>query len=273
MDCKTSENLGGHHFENHHGDLKSYVCDGCGLSFSRKNNITKHKKTGACKGFFQQDEEQAENETNKFTCHKCHKTFKYRQSYTQHMEWIHLGQKKQQCEDCGQTFAQLAHLRRHRVKVHDHVMPHLCTFCDSRFVSMIQWKTHLKRYHDVDVEPNANIITDETVDNDNTANNEILEDTKKITSKETNVGIISSAASKSCPAADCKFQTHIISELNDHIDAVHDSRPYKCRKCGTAFKKSYHLKAHDTEVHIGIRPHVCETCGFSFARYVFTSLL
>ena len=48
-------------------------------------------------------------------------------------------------------------------------------------------------------------------------------------------------------------------------------RPYKCRKCGIAFKKSYHLKAHDTEVHIGIRPHVCETCGFSFARWDFTS--
>ena len=114
------------------------------------------------------------------------------------MEWIHLGHKKQQCEDCGQTFSQLHHLRRHRVKVHDHVMPHLCTVCDSRFVSMIQWKTHMKRYHDVDVEPNTNIIiTDETVENYNTAN-EISEDSKKITSKETNVVI--SPASKNCPA-------------------------------------------------------------------------
>ena len=96
---------------------------------------------------------------------------------------------------------------------------------------MIQWKTHMKRYHDVDVEPNvANLITtDEKLENDyNTANNKLLleDTTKKITSsnKTNDVGFISPATSKSCPAADCKFQTNNISELNDHIDSIHESR-------------------------------------------------
>ena len=145
QDFKTDVQLGEHHATVHAG-VKPYVCDGCGLSFSRKNNITKHKKSGACKGF-----KLEKLESGEFNCQKCGKTFKYKQSYTQHMEWVHLGHKKNQCEDCGQLFSQIHHLRRHRVKVHNHVMPHVCTVCDSRFVSMTQWKTHMKRYHEIDV--------------------------------------------------------------------------------------------------------------------------
>ena len=252
---KTIAQLNEHH-ASMHGGPKPYVCDGCGLSFSRKNNITKHKKTGACKGFNHVDE--TDDVENKFKCGQCEKTFKYKQSYNQHMEWIHLGQKKNQCEDCGQLFSQVHHLRKHRVKVHNHIMPHVCTVCNNRFVSATQWKTHMKRYHEIDVITN-------TIEKPSEEDSTKIEDENQSPNEENlDKKTLISGASKKCPA--CPFQTPQAADLQDHIDLVHDSRPYKCKKCGTAFKKSYHLKAHDTEVHIGIRPHVCETCGFSFAR-------
>ena len=93
LDCKTNAQLGEHNITVHGGGAKPFVCDGCGMAFSRKNNITKHKKTGACKGFQRIDELENGLAPPPYDCVKCGKTFKYKQSYTQHMEWIHLGQK------------------------------------------------------------------------------------------------------------------------------------------------------------------------------------
>ena len=89
LECKSSYRLIDHYNEVHVG-LRPFICDGCGMSFSRKSNMTKHQRKGACKGL---DESKAAETllvvpktADKFECKKCEKIFKYKQSYQQHME-------------------------------------------------------------------------------------------------------------------------------------------------------------------------------------------
>ena len=124
LECKSSYRLLDHYNEVHIG-LRPFICDGCGISFSRKSNMTKHKRKGACKGLDDSKETgngSAPSSAENFDCQKCGKTFKYKQSYHQHMERIHMGKKDNQCDECGQMFTQVHHLRRHRVKVHNQGM-------------------------------------------------------------------------------------------------------------------------------------------------------
>ena len=88
------------HYNSVHMGLRPFVCDGCGLNFSRKSNMTKHQRKGACKGYKEKVEQQtiADLATNNvrvsigadggdtFICDKCDKVFKYKQSFRQHIE-------------------------------------------------------------------------------------------------------------------------------------------------------------------------------------------
>jgi KRAB domain-containing zinc finger protein len=157
--CNNNTRLMDHHNSVHVG-LRPYICDGCGMSFSRKSNMTKHQRKGACKGYPVDEEEakmMAKFDNNSphedhFECDKCGKTFKYKQSFKQHIDRIHMGKKDHQCDECGQLFTQVHHLRRHRVKAHDQgaeLMPHICHICENRFVSIAAWRSHMRKYHDM----------------------------------------------------------------------------------------------------------------------------
>ena len=160
--CKSSYRLMDHYNEVHVG-LRPFICDGCGMSFSRKSNMTKHQRKGACKGLDNSHDSELGGRVlpeidSIFECKKCDKVFKYKQSYQQHMDRVHLGKKDHQCDECGQLFTQIHHLRRHRVKVHnqgEEIMPHACSICENRFVSMAAWRTHMRKYHQMVVTANA----------------------------------------------------------------------------------------------------------------------
>lgn len=165
--------------------------------------------------------------------------------------------KQHQCDGCGQFFSQIHHLRRHRAMVHDqaeNVMPHMCSICENRFVTLRAWKAHMRRYHDQD-NPN-------------------FEDASPLKAENPWEGLICdkgqrpplSYTPKKCKAENCEFTAYEPGELDEHVKTEHNERPFQCAKCSTCFKKISHLKAHDAEVHLGLRPHVCENCGFSFAR-------
>ena len=253
LECKSSYRLMDHFTEVHVG-AKPFICDACGASFSRKSNMTKHQKRGACKA----KDPANETEVETFTCDRCDKVFRYKQSYQQHLQRVHLGKKDHQCDECGQLFSQMHHLRIHRAQVHNleqEMLPHPCTLCEKRFASQSAWKMHMRKVHDMDVAPTtvADFI-------------EAEETIKETSSSSSTNQAVPASLPRVCPAEKCSFKTLFAPQLQDHIKQHHDNRPYKCKKCGTLFKKLAHLRAHDTEVHLGVRPHVCETCGFSFGR-------
>ena len=87
LECKSSYRLMDH-FQEVHVGVRPFICDGCGMSFSRKSNMTKHQRKGACKGIVEDSNATSEVPTDKdeYECEKCGKTFKYKQSYRQHMD-------------------------------------------------------------------------------------------------------------------------------------------------------------------------------------------
>ena len=56
------------------------------MSFTRKSNMLKHQRKGACKGLEEITAGSDIVKAESFECSKCDKTFKYKQSYQQHME-------------------------------------------------------------------------------------------------------------------------------------------------------------------------------------------
>ena len=42
-------------------------------------------------------------------------------------------------------------------------------------------------------------------------------------------------------------------------------RPFLCGECGTGFTKNEHLKRHTQNVHLKLKPIVCDECEMTFA--------
>nr|XP_020009179.1 putative zinc finger protein 833 isoform X2 [Castor canadensis] len=53
------------------------------------------------------------------------------------------------------------------------------------------------------------------------------------------------------------YERHIVS------DSGHTKRPYKCKKCGKAFKWPCDLRNHE-RTHTGEKPYKCQQCGKTF---------
>lgn len=182
-----------------------------------------------------------------FPCQQCNKEFKTKQCLKRHIS-RHLGVKLHVCSYCNKRFNDKSNLKRH-VVTHINLRKFVCDVCNQPFFRKEVMELHKRRIH--------------------TVHSDILK----------------------CRFKKCSFTCNVPYKLVDHIQTMHfqnyryncdkcryktqhnlnflkhlrvhsGDRPYKCAKCGKAFKQRNALKKH-SEIHLD-RPHKCEICLKTF---------
>ena len=126
-----------------HSGAKPFVCDECGMSFARKESLTRHShstdrpflctfcgKTFA-KKHIRDIHEKGHYEEKRYNCDYCTKKFSSNQKKKIH-ERIHTGDKPYECSVCAKKFVQNHQLQTH-MRIHTGDKPHACEYCNQSF--------------------------------------------------------------------------------------------------------------------------------------------
>ncbi|XP_070377107.1 zinc finger protein 26-like [Dermacentor albipictus] len=114
-----------------HKDERTFQCDFCPRSFSRKDRLAQHLST--------------HTGNRPFACRFCRKTFIRGDTLKVHMR-IHTGERPFQCHFCPQTFTLKSCLKEH-LRIHTGERPYHCNICCMSFVQSGHLNTHMKRQH------------------------------------------------------------------------------------------------------------------------------
>lgn len=91
-----------------HGTAKLFICNMCGSSLSRKDQLTIHQKYCA---------DRLSGTVRSFECETCMKKFKTKKTLSEHVRVVHVyEQGKYSCKRCGKIFRWRSGLFAHRQK-------------------------------------------------------------------------------------------------------------------------------------------------------------
>ena len=121
---KSSTDLNRHVDSVHYQE--TFECDSCAKVFTRKDNLTQHKKTSHMEG------------NNPLECDKCGHTFNRRDKYI-----THRNKKNSECSVCHEQFCFKKDLDEHMKKIHDGIR---CEVCDLKFSRRDSLKKHIEDY-------------------------------------------------------------------------------------------------------------------------------
>lgn len=126
-----------------HSGARPYVCQECGMSFSRKESYKRHNHNNdrpflcsVCGKTFARRHirdihEKAHYGDKRYGCTYCEKRFTTNQKKTIH-ERIHTGEKPFECTECGKKFVQNHQLQTH-MRIHTGARPYQCDHCTQMF--------------------------------------------------------------------------------------------------------------------------------------------
>ena len=133
---------------------RRYVCDVCSKTFTRTNDLKKHKMihTGqkhcvcdVCSRAFTHANDLKKHKMihtgqKPFVCDVCSKAFTRANDLKRHKR-IHTGYKPFVCHVCGKAFTQVGHLNEH-TRIHTGYKPYLCDVCSKQFIRAAYLKAH-----------------------------------------------------------------------------------------------------------------------------------
>lgn len=186
-----------------HVDDKFKECKICGKKLKFSGNMLSHLKT--------------HTGDRPFKCDFCEKTFTRAASLYTHVR-SHTGEKAFLCEICGKGFSDKSHYRRH-LRIHSGIKPFKCEVCEMAFTQSWSLKSHMLSH--AEVKPHICSICG-----------------KGYTQK---------------------------AYLESHFRSHTGERPYSCETCGKSFSDSSCMRRH-VKSHHGERPFICELCGKAFGR-------
>lgn len=77
-------------------------------------------------------------------------------------------------------------------------------------------------------------------------------------------GILQDDESKAFLCNICGKKWVKLTDLEIHMIAHRETRPYACDQCHMTYKRAYELTGHINKRHLNIRPHTCSYCGLGF---------
>ncbi|KAK4304491.1 hypothetical protein Pmani_023557 [Petrolisthes manimaculis] len=191
------------------------------------------------------------HEAAKFTCLRCQRSFKWKQSYRKHMALYHgEAQLKYKCGLCTRRFLTTSELRIHQV-VHSSERKHLCDVCGKAFKHEYTRDKHVKTVHRDDREHmcpqcgalfKAKAYLDQHLSHVHTTKERVK-----------------------CKHCGHDFKTE--ANLRSHIKTVHKTknRKYPCKNCCKTFLAPKDLARH-SKVHTGVKDFSCPKCHRCFSR-------
>lgn len=208
----------------------AYKCDTCDLQFQEENLLTAHKK-------LVHEPAELQDDTNKFQCHICQKSFKMNGSLRIHLRVAHYGFQcrrniGQQSDDHFVNFTPLLNLcprplnneQNYGSEQHSQqqkIDGNVCDICGKNFTTKYFLKKH-KRLHTGEMPYSCNI---------------------------------------------CGKTFTFQQSYHKHLLYHSDEKPHVCSTCGRAFKELSTLHNHE-RIHSGEKPFRCETCGKCFRQRV-----
>uniref|UniRef100_A0A7S1TIR1 C2H2-type domain-containing protein n=1 Tax=Compsopogon caeruleus TaxID=31354 RepID=A0A7S1TIR1_9RHOD len=94
------------HFQVVHENIKSYVCDTCGVAFGLKGNLVKHQRNMHVARRIS------------FSCNTCHRVFSMKGNLTKHIQTVHERLRPFACDLCSALFSRRSNLNQHRHLIH-----------------------------------------------------------------------------------------------------------------------------------------------------------
>ena len=146
--------------EDVHEGQKNYKCDHCGESFSKIENVKKHKKSvhknecKHCLKYFKSLEKLKNHikivheDRTDIKCDICGKYFTELRCLKRHIRIFHKGRREQECKDCEKSFHNLSQLKLHTKTAHEVQQNHKCDHCEKSFNTGYYLKKHIKAVHE-----------------------------------------------------------------------------------------------------------------------------
>ncbi|XP_023667944.2 uncharacterized protein [Paramormyrops kingsleyae] len=281
--------------------VNSFVCTGCGKSFSQIHSLKAHQVVHSVE--------------KPFSCTYCGKGFAVKHSLTVHQR-IHTGEKPYSCVTCGKTFSQASHRKMHS-RVHTGEKPFTCDICGKSFGDTRGLKEHqvvhtgekaykcekcgkcfslavnLRRHHRIHTGEKpyscdicgkcfsqaSNVKAHKRIHSDQksyTGEKSYYEDKPYSCSKceksfshpnGLKTHQLTHTGEKPFSCTVCEKSFRCLYSLKTHQRFHTGEKPYSCVKCGKCFGQTSALLSHQ-RVHTGEKPFSCDTCGKCFS---FTS--
>ena len=284
------------HLRSIHGE---YNCDLCVESYSTENDLLSHiesvhkeQKLHKCekcndkiyfsaRGLEQHLYRIHSSEINKESkkCESCGKSFPKDFNLKKHVQVVHEGRKDYKCETCGEAFGYLSSLQKHIYMIHEKNPENKCGVCGKLFYYAQQLQTHIYRVHEGNKDYQC-----ESCGKAFSYKSEL---------KKHHIKIHLERRDHKCES--CSKAFFEASDLKNHIYNVHEGNKIyicknllvtgkscgetfdereklsahihenhkKCVPCGKKFINGQILRRHIEMVHQGLRPNMCDKCGWA----------
>ena len=266
-----------------HEKRKDFHCKICSISFAWKKTL-KHHMEQHTQNIEEQDLQEVDNledqESLKFQCDKCDKSYTAAGTLKKHQQTIHEKRKDFACNICNASFAwknslkyhQNQHLKKkifcevcnrscdneaelqsHRLTAHEFEIKKKlpCDQCDQKFTNRTNLKRHILSMHEKKVSYTCNLCQEGFLTPYHMGKHmkRVHDGGSKLTRK--------------CGACQLEFQ--IAKDFYDHIVSHEDA--FICKTCGTSFEDSISLNEHQ-KVHRKVddkyKKIICDCCGLRF---------
>jgi len=220
----------------HDDKSRPYVCTVCDKRFTKRCNMTEHRKrhtgdnvyscTQCDKRFSTADalRKHKNIHTSKYKCTECDKCCQSDKALAVHRR-SHSGEKLFECTVCSKRFTQAGNLTTHS-RIHSGEKPHKCHLCDNAFSQSGHLTTHMR--------------------------------------------VHTGEKPYKCSLCDRSFSQS--NHLETHKRRVHSNRrPYYCPYCGKLFKTNIELQCH-VRIHTGAKPCSCRHCSERFTCHTMKVL-